>query len=105
MASTIGRFFNTSAGRALIGLVLGLVAGVAIVSSGSSGARSAAALIEPVGTLWVNAIRMTIVPLVASLLISTLSAESKTTSVGRIGVQCIALFVAMLGGVAVIGIL
>jgi len=104
MASTIGRFFNTPAGRALIGLVLGLIAGIAVVSSGSASARSVAALIEPVGTLWVNAIRMTIVPLVASLLISTLSAESKSASVGRLGVQCIALFVVMLAGVAVIGI-
>lgn len=104
MASTIGRFFNSPAGRALIGLVLGLVAGVAIASSGSSSARAVAGAIEPIGTLWVNAIRMTIVPLVASLLISTLSAESKAASVGRIGVQCIALFVAMLAGVAVIGI-
>ena len=104
MASTIGRFFNSSAGRALVGLVLGLVAGVAIASSGSAGARSIAASIEPVGTLWVNAIRMTIVPLVASLLISTLSAETTSASVGRIGVQCIVLFVVMLTGVAVIGI-
>jgi len=104
MASIIGRFFNTPAGRALIGLVLGLIAGIAVVSSGSASARSVAALIEPVGTLWVNAIRMTIVPLVASLLISTLSAESKSASVGRLGVQCIALFVVMLAGVAVIGI-
>src|SRR5690349_15699578 len=104
MASSIGRFFNAPAGRALIGLVLGLIAGIAVVSSGSAAARSVAAAIEPVGTLWVNALRMTIVPLVASLLISTLSAESKTASVGRLGVQCIALFVAMLTGVAVIGI-
>jgi len=104
MASTIGRFFNSSAGRALVGLVLGLVAGVAIASSGSANARSIAASIEPVGTLWVNAIRMTIVPLVASLLISTLSAETTSASVGRIGVQCIVLFVVMLTGVAVIGI-
>lgn len=105
MASTIGRFFNAPAGRALIGLVLGLMAGIAIVTSGSPTARTFAATIEPVGTLWVNALRMTIVPLVASLLISTLSAESKSETVGRIGVQCIMLFVAMLGGVAVIGII
>jgi proton glutamate symport protein len=105
MASTIGRFFNTPAGRALIGLVLGLIAGVAIVSWGSAGARAIAAQIEPIGTLWVNAIRMTIVPLVASLLISTLSGDSTSASVGRIGVQCVALFIAMLGGVAVIGII
>jgi Na+/H+-dicarboxylate symporter len=105
MPSSIGRFFNAPAGRALIGLILGLIAGVAIASSGSPSARAAAAAIEPIGTLWVNAIRMTIVPLVASLLISTLSAESKSASVGRLGVQCIALFVTMLAGVAVIGII
>jgi Na+/H+-dicarboxylate symporter len=104
MPSSIGRFFNAPAGRALIGLILGLLGGVAIVSSGSTSARAAATAIEPVGTLWVNAIRMTIVPLVASLLISTLSAESKTASVGRLGARCIALFVTMLAGVAVIGI-
>jgi Na+/H+-dicarboxylate symporter len=105
MASTLGRFFRAPAGRALVGLLFGLIVGVIVVSSGSLGARAAAAAIEPVGTLWVNAIRMTIVPLVASLLISTLSAESKSASVGRLGVRCIAMFVAMLAGVAVIGIL
>jgi Na+/H+-dicarboxylate symporter len=104
MASTIGRFFRSPASRAIVGLVLGLIVGMAIVTSGSSGARAVAASLEPIGTLWVNAIRMTIVPLVASLLIATLSAESRG-AVGRVGVQTIALFLAMLTGVAVLGIL
>ena len=50
--------------RALIGLVLGLAVGVLIVSTGWGAGRTFAAAVEPVGTLWVNALRMTIIPLV-----------------------------------------
>ncbi len=103
MASTIGRLFRSSASRAILGLALGLIVGVGIASSGSANARAVAASLEPIGALWVNAIRMTIVPLVASLLIATLSSQQQSAAVGRIGVRAIALFVAMLAGVAVVG--
>ena len=83
----------------------GLIVGIVIVSSGSPGARAAAAALEPIGTLWVNAIRMTIVPLVVSLLISALGTESRGDAAGRLGVRAIALFIALLAGVAVLGIL
>jgi proton glutamate symport protein len=103
MASTIGRLAHSSPARAVAGLVFGLLVGIAVVSSGSPAVRSAAAALEPVGALWVNAIRMTIVPLVASLLIASLGAESRGHAIGRLGVQAITLFVVMLAGVAVFG--
>ena len=90
--------------RAALGLALGLIAGIVIVSSGSASARSAAEALEPIGTMWVNAIRMTIVPLVVSLLIAALASESRSNVAGRLGARAIALFVAMLAGVAVLGI-
>jgi len=90
--------------RAALGLALGLIAGIVIVSSGSASARSAAEALEPIGTMWVNAIRMTIVPLVVSLLVAALAAESRSNVAGRLGARAIALFVGMLAGVAVLGI-
>jgi proton glutamate symport protein len=99
------RWYQSSATRALIGLALGLIVGIAVAASGSPAARSAAQALEPIGTLWVNAIRMTIVPLVASLLIATLAATNRAGTVGRMGVRAVAIFVAMLAGVAAVGVL
>jgi len=103
-STPIGRLFRSPAMRAALGLALGLIAGIVIVSSGSASARSAAEALEPIGTMWVNAIRMTIVPLVVSLLIAALASESRSNVAGRLGARAIALFVAMLAGVAVLGI-
>ena len=44
-------------------------------------------------------------PLVVSLLIASLGAESRSNVAGRLGARAIVLFVVMLGGVAVLGIL
>jgi proton glutamate symport protein len=104
MVSPIGRFFHSPAARATLGLAAGLIVGIAIVASGSASARAAAVALEPIGTMWVNAIRMTIVPLVVSLLIASLGAESRSDAAGRLGVQAIVLFVVLLAGVAVFGI-
>src|SRR6185503_14561338 len=54
--------------RVVIGLVAGFIIGSAIGSSGNPIALRVADAFQPVGQLWVNAIRMTIVPLVVSLL-------------------------------------
>jgi proton glutamate symport protein len=97
------RWYRSSAARALIGLALGLIVGIWIATSGSPTGRSVATALEPIGTLWVNAIRMTIVPLVASLLIATLASTERVSAVGKMGVRAIAIFVAMLAGVAAIG--
>jgi Na+/H+-dicarboxylate symporter len=50
-------------------LVAGLLLGSIISASGNSALASAVGWIEPLGELWVNAIRMTVVPLVVALLI------------------------------------
>src|SRR5437868_3166581 len=100
---SVGRLFQSPATRAGVGLLSGLIVGIVIASSQSTGARAAAAALEPIGTMWVNAIRMTIVPLVVSLLIAALGSESRSDAAGRLGIRAIALFVAMLAGVALLG--
>jgi proton glutamate symport protein len=99
------RWYQSSAVRALFGLVLGLIVGIAIASSGSPAARSFAKVLEPIGTIWVNAIRMTIVPLVASLLISTLASTERVSAVGKMGARALSIFIALLSGVAILALL
>lgn len=66
--------------------------------------RVAAGVIEPLGVIWVNAIRMTVIPLVVSLLVATIASERDLAAVGRLGARAVAIFVALLIGVAVIGL-
>ena len=49
---------------ALTALGAGLLIGVIILRSGSQAGLSMARWIEPIGTMWVNAIRMTVIPLI-----------------------------------------
>ena len=83
--------------KVLIGLVLGLGLGVAIAASGNAELQRVPAWIEPVGTLWVNALRMIVIPLVVSAVISGITALPDQRSVGRIGGRALALSLIMLG--------
>lgn len=91
--------------RALIGLTLGLIAGALIAWSGSSAGHAFATAIDPIGTIWVNALRMTVVPLVVSLLISTLSSPDGVAMFGRLGRKAILVFLALLVGIGIFGLL
>jgi len=98
-------WIRTPSARALISLVLGLIVGVAISASGSPAGRSFASAIEPLGAMWVNGIRMTVVPLVVSLIISTLASESRPPAIGKLSARAITLFVVMLACVSTLGAL
>ena len=56
---------------------------------------------DPVGTLWVNAIRMTVVPLVISLLIAGVTRSRSTKDVGQLGTYALGMFGAMLTGITI----
>jgi Na+/H+-dicarboxylate symporter len=81
--------------RVLTGLVLGLTAGITISLSHSEILTSIPSLVEPVGTLWVNAIRMTVVPLIISLLITAVAGDHEKGLVAALGGRIIGLFVVM----------
>ena len=52
-------------------------------------------MLEPIGTIWVNAIRMTIVPLVVALLLGAVSRGGDGAGVGRIGGLSFAVFIGL----------
>jgi len=82
--------------RVLIALIAGIGGGVAIASSGSPRLASAALAIEPLGTLWINAIRMTVIPLVVGSLIVGITSAPNARSIGRVGRGAIVFFIVTL---------
>jgi Na+/H+-dicarboxylate symporter len=88
--------------RVLLALVLAIVGGIAIAISGSALLLRAADFIAPIGTLWVNAIRMTVIPLVVSLLITGVASASDIKSVGRLGGRTLSVFFLLLIVTAVV---
>jgi len=90
-----------SALHALVALALGLAVGIAISLSGSPAASRVVGWIEPLGTMWVNAIRMTVIPLIVSSLLVAVSSTAPGT-VGRLGTRAFVIFVVLLSVMAAI---
>lgn len=86
----------------LVALVAGFLVGGTAVATSASVAAPLLAVAGPVGTVWVNAIRMTVIPLVVSLLITGVASMSDLRTVGRVGVRSLALFVALLAAVGLV---
>lgn len=82
-------------GRVAIALVAGLVVGLAIARAGNPMLMRAVALLEPIGVIWVNAIRMTVVPLVVALLLAAVARSGDAHRFGRIGGLAFGAFIAL----------
>jgi Na+/H+-dicarboxylate symporter len=88
--------------RVLIALGAGLAFGAAISVSGNARLLHATDSIALIGTLWINAIRMTIIPLVISLLITGVAGVADIRAVGRIGGRTLLTFFFLLLGAAIV---
>jgi proton glutamate symport protein len=88
--------------RVLVALGAAVAGGIAIAASGIAPLIQAADFIAPVGTLWVNAIRMTVIPLIASLLVVAVSSAADVKSIGRIGGRTLLVFFLLLAGTALV---
>ncbi len=93
---------NTS--RVLSALIAGLIAGVGVSWAKNPTLLGIVSAVEPIGALWVNAIRMTVIPLVVSLLITAIGSSSAGRA-GRIGGRALALFVMLVAGGALLAAL
>src|SRR5262245_42529908 len=91
--------------RATIGLVLGLVVGLVIAPATSGPLKGFVTALDAIGAIWVNAIRMTVIPLVVSLLIATIARERDLGDVGRLGGRALAIFTILLTAIAAIGVI
>lgn len=91
--------------RVLLALVVGLAIGLGIAAHAIPGLEVIATIADPIGALWVSAIRMTIVPLVLSTLILAVGGAEDVRTVGRIGVRAMVLFLVLLSVAAVLGVI
>jgi Na+/H+-dicarboxylate symporter len=90
--------------RVLVALGAAVAGGTAIGLSGNDALVRAADFVAPAGALWVNAIRMTVIPLVVSLLITGVASATDIKAIGRLGGRTLLVFLLMLLGAAVITI-
>lgn len=77
----------------LIGLGLGLSFGVFTSIYDSSFLNTLSNWSEPIGKLWVNSIRMTVIPLLVSLLITSIAGPKNASSAARLGLKSFGFFV------------
>jgi proton glutamate symport protein len=88
--------------RVLIALGAAVAGGIAIAATRNALLLHAADLLTPVGTLWVNAIRMTVIPLVVSLLITGVASATDVRSISHLGGRTVLVFVLLLAGTAIV---
>ena len=86
---------RSQAARILIGLAAGLALGTGIAAAGWP-LEGALAVSGAVGGLWLDALRMTVVPLVFSLIVTGIAAAAATASAGGLTRRALILFVLLL---------
>ncbi len=87
--------------KVLIGLVAGLVLG--FVVNAYPGLSRIVPWIEPLGAIFINAIRMTVVPLVVASLIVGVAGAPDARAIGRVGWRALLLFIVFVLGGAIFG--
>jgi proton glutamate symport protein len=80
----------------LIALGAGVAAGIALSQTDPGVSRAVVAAVEPFGTLFVNAIRMTVVPLVVSSLVVGVASTQDRAMLARVGGRGLLVFVVLL---------
>ena len=82
--------------RILLALLLGLGAGIASVATGGAWVEQAIGIAEPIGGMWLNALRMTIVPLVVALLVTGIAASAAAARASKLAARSMILFLIIL---------
>ncbi|HMA24294.1 MAG: dicarboxylate/amino acid:cation symporter [Gemmatimonas sp.] len=89
--------------RVLLALAAGIAVGLFLSTTDASVARAVVAAVEPVGTLFVNGIRMTVIPLVVASLVVGIATSSSGAVVARVGGRGIVVFVVLLVAAGLVG--
>ncbi len=87
--------------RVMSGLVAGVVIGILLAWLDPVLANGVADVVQPFGKLWINALQMTVVPLVLALVIVGVNAASDAAQSGRVARRAIIVFLVLLTAAAV----
>lgn len=89
----------------LIALALGVAVGAFAAAYGGDGARRLIEGVEALGGLWLNALRMTVVPLIFAVLVTGIAQVSDAAATGRLAARAVLWFFGLLLVSAVVSVL
>ncbi len=93
----------SQAARIFIGLIAGLLLGIASAAWASGFASGAIPVAETVGGLWLDSLRMTIIPLVVALLVTGIATSAEAARASRLAGRAILFYVVYLWISAILG--
>lgn len=82
--------------RVFLALLAGLVLGIGLAAWSPAVTSALTAVFEPIGTLWINAVRMTVIPLVVALVFTGVAGGTDPSRLGRMGAWAFPIFVVLL---------
>jgi len=91
--------------RVLLSLVAGFLLGLALSAVRSPVTATILAVLTPVGTIFINLIRMTVIPLVASMLVASVGSLSSSGALGRVAARAAVLALVLVAVTAVCTVL
>lgn len=77
----------------LSALIVGMLLGVAVETISAPWGTASLPYIEWVGLLWLNALKMTIIPLIVALLITGITATADAARAGKLAGRAVAIFI------------
>jgi Na+/H+-dicarboxylate symporter len=93
----------SQATRILLALAVGLALGIGAAAASPDFATGAASLADPIGNLWLNGLRMTIVPLLVALLVTGIAQTAEAAKAGKIAARALAWIITLMTLSAIAG--
>ncbi len=84
--------------RVLLGLASGALIGLFLAAWDPEHAGQVAYAVQPIGTLWLNGLQMTVVPLVLALVVVGVNTATDAAASGRVARRAIVVFIVLLTG-------
>jgi proton glutamate symport protein len=94
------RFTVSAPVKVLLALIIAAIIGLALTTHDQALALRVAEIFRPIGRLWLNALQMTVVPLVTALVIVGVNTASNAAASGRTARNAIIVFLILLVGSA-----
>ncbi|RZJ98555.1 MAG: cation:dicarboxylase symporter family transporter, partial [Brevundimonas sp.] len=99
--SRLARFFTSLSFFVIAALVLGVAVGAGAQGLHSDTVIGGLGVVEALGQVWLNALRMTVIPLVFSLLVTGIVAIADAAATGRLAGRALMVFGVLLTGAVV----
>ena len=105
MDATKGGYRASLTTWSLAALAAGLGLGIFGFQTGSTWIPSVASAVEPLGLLWLNALQMTVVPLVITQMLAAIVSSEEESWLGRVGSHSLLVLGTMMVGAGVLSLL